>query len=105
MQSKRHSIVESLTNTFVGLFLSLGISQLFWEFEIPIQRYIWAGFEWHINTASNIYVTIVLTIVSILRGYVLRRWFNKKIVRQYRTAKSTSKIDLSEGVKRGERTY
>ncbi len=78
MQSKKHSVIESFTNTLLGLLLSFSISQLFWEYEKEIQTYIWTNFVWHISSGANVVVTLVLTVVSVIRGYILRRIFNRK---------------------------
>lgn len=78
MQTKRHSALEAFTNTVIGIFLALGCSQLFHIFEHDIQLYIWQGFTWNISLESNIIVTLILTVVSVLRGYIIRRIFNKR---------------------------
>lgn len=67
MQSKKQSLVESITNTFVGFIISLTaiflILPLFGVESTPIK---------------NIGITLCFTIISILRGYLIRRFFNKK---------------------------
>lgn len=67
MQTRKGSLVESLSNTGVGFVLSL----LVWEFVVkPV---------WEINTsfAENLSITLLFTVVSVARGYVLRRVFNQ----------------------------
>lgn len=82
MQSRRHSIIESLTNVFAGLIISFTVTQLFHIYERDIQLYIWSGFEWKLSVGSNAIVTIILTFISILRGYWIRRWFNSRLTKQ-----------------------
>jgi hypothetical protein len=65
MQSKKESFIEACVNTGVG-FLSTMI------FSYPIY---WC-FSVRINTGQMIGVTVIFTIISIARGYVVRRWFN-----------------------------
>lgn len=69
MQSKKQSLRESLTNTFIGL--AINYVALF-------------GINWLLDIESspgkNTLVVIFFTIISIARGYVIRRWFNKKVV-------------------------
>ncbi len=77
-QTKRSSLLESLTNTVVGTLLALMLSHLFYLGQPLIQIYIWAGFKWELNWGSNIIVTIVLTFVSVSRGYIIRRSFNRR---------------------------
>ena len=77
MQSKKQSIIESLTNTFTGTLVGLSISQLFCYGQVFISEHFITGFTWNINIKSNLLVTVVLTSVSIIRGYLVRRAFNK----------------------------
>lgn len=66
MQSKTMSLVESLTNTVVGFIVSL----ISWVFIAK-----WYGIT--LSMHDNITLTLCFTVVSIVRGYVLRRIFNK----------------------------
>lgn len=64
-QSKRDSLVESLVNTFSGFFFSLFL----WHFVIgPL-------FGYETTAADSLGVTICFTIASILRNYMIRRFF------------------------------
>lgn len=64
MQSKKHSLIESITNTIVGLILSF-ILQLFMYdlLEIEVKLY------------QNGIITLFFFCVSILRNYLIRRVF------------------------------
>ena len=77
-QSRKHSIAESCANVFSGMVIAFIISQLAHVYEAEIQKYIWTRFEWKISASSNIVMTLILTVVSILRGYAWRRHFNGK---------------------------
>lgn len=67
MQTKKQSFKESLVNTFVGFFISyLSCFLIF-----PL-----VGFE--SGGGKNLLITLYFTIVSILRGYFIRRFFNNK---------------------------
>ena len=65
MQTKKQSVIESLTNIIVGLITS---------FIIQLVIYPLLGIPVTIN--QNIIITIVFFIVSFLRGYLIRRFFN-----------------------------
>jgi len=70
MQTKKQSVIESLTNIIVGLLTSFLIQLIIYPFlNIPVS----------IN--QNIIITIVFFIVSFIRGYLIRRYFNKKNAR------------------------
>ena len=66
-QSKKQSLTEAVTNTFVGFGVSL--ASIFIIFPL-------VGIE--STPIKNIGITAYFTVISIVRGYVLRRWFNKK---------------------------
>lgn len=67
MQTKKQSLTESITNTFVGF----GISLLSIFLIFPI-------FGIESTPIKNIGITLYFTLISIARGYVLRRFFNSK---------------------------
>jgi len=66
MQSKKQSLFESISNVLIGYFVAL-ISQLivfpFFDIEVKLQDNIMIGF-W-------------FTVISIVRSYLLRRFFNR----------------------------
>lgn len=66
MQTKRNSFIEATTNTAIGFIISLASTFLVF----PLVG---------VNTTSkqNLEVTLYFTVISIIRGYVLRRMFNK----------------------------
>lgn len=80
MQSRRHSFIESCTNVASGMLIAFVISQLAHVFQHDIQKYVWAGFTWDISPGSNIIMTTILTIVSVIRGYMWRRHFNRRVI-------------------------
>jgi hypothetical protein len=65
MQKKHHSLIEAITNTLVGFLVSLCIQLIIYPvMNIPVR------------IEQNVIITLVFTIASILRGYILRRIFN-----------------------------
>jgi len=65
-QSKKLSSIEAITNTVVGLITSF-----------LIQLVIYPTMDIKVSLDQNIIITLVFFIVSFLRGYLLRRLFNK----------------------------
>lgn len=66
-QSKKQSIIESTTQTIIGLITSIIVQVILYPIMgIPVTLF------------QNIIITIVFFIVSIVRGYLVRRYFNKK---------------------------
>jgi hypothetical protein len=65
-QSKRKSAIESIANVIIGLIIS---------FLIQLWIYPFLGLRVSIN--QNIFITFIFFIVSFIRGYAIRRIFNK----------------------------
>lgn len=66
MQTRRGSLFETLFGTASGFVISL----LVWEFVVkPL---------WQLNTSfvENLGITMLFTVVSVARSYVVRRFFN-----------------------------
>ena len=66
MQSKRLSLIESITNTIAGLIVSFGIQILIYPF-----------LDIEVTINQNIFITFIFFIASFLRGYLIRRIFTK----------------------------
>jgi membrane protein implicated in regulation of membrane protease activity len=67
MQSKLESLTEAIINTFIGFVIAF-ISQLIF---FPI-----VGVD--VTLGQNFLLTVLFTLVSIIRTYVVRRYFNHK---------------------------
>jgi uncharacterized protein YacL len=65
-QSKKHSAIESITQTVIGLITSFIIQVILYPLlNIPV------------TFSQNLIITFVFFVASFLRGYVIRRYFNK----------------------------
>lgn len=73
MQSKRGSLIEQVCNVGSGFFVAF----LVWQC-IAAPLY---GID--LSLRNNLGITLIFTVVSILRGYVWRRVFNYFIVRKH----------------------
>lgn len=67
-QTKLESFVETCINTAIGYVVAL-ISQLL---VFPL-----AGI--HVPFSTNLEIGAWFTVISIIRGYVIRRWFNARL--------------------------
>lgn len=65
-QSRSASLFETLTSTVMGFLLS-----------VSVQRALFPAMGHDFAFAENMVVASVFTAVSILRGYAVRRVFNK----------------------------
>lgn len=68
MQTKKHSLIESIAQTVIGLVTSFIIQIIIYPLlNIPV------------SISQNIIITFVFFIASIIRGYFIRRLFNRKL--------------------------
>jgi len=65
-QNKKHSLIESATQTIIGLITSF-----------LIQIVIYPMLNIPVTFSQNVIITLVFFIASIVRGYFVRRVFNK----------------------------
>ena len=67
LQTKRQSLIETLTNVAIGYLISFIANMLV----LPL-------FGYNINLTDGVLISIIFTIISIVRGYFIRRFFNSK---------------------------
>ena len=67
MQSKRESMIETLTSVFVG-----------WLIGVILNLTILPLFDYNITVVDSLWVSLIFTVISVVRGYVIRRAFNSK---------------------------
>jgi divalent metal cation (Fe/Co/Zn/Cd) transporter len=70
-QSKKHSFYESIMNVAIGYFISMAA-----------QLIIFPLYDIHISLSSNLTIGLWFTVVSIVRSYFLRRYFNKVTIKK-----------------------
>lgn len=68
MQSKKHSLIESVSNVLIGYLVAL-FSQLL----------IFPFFGIDVSLSDNLLIGLWFTLISIVRSYTLRRFFNRKL--------------------------
>lgn len=65
-QSKKNSLIETVTQTVIGLGTSILIQVIIYPLMgIPVTLF------------QNVIITFIFFVVSIIRGYFIRRLFNK----------------------------
>ena len=65
-QSKKHSALESITNVVIGLIMSIVTQMILYPIlDIPV------------TFSQNLIITAVFFVLSFVRGYVIRRFFNR----------------------------
>lgn len=73
MQSKLESLIESIVNLLIGMGIAYA-SQLV--------IFPWYGIN--VPPSTNIQLVAWFTLVSLIRSYVLRRFFNKRVMRRFK---------------------
>jgi uncharacterized membrane protein (DUF106 family) len=67
-QSRRSSFIEACINVLIGYGVALA-SQLL----------IFPLFSIHVPLSTNLWIGLWFTLISLVRSYVIRRWFNARI--------------------------
>lgn len=68
MQTRLSSLVEAVANTAIGFLISLVVSVLVLpHYGVPA------------NLKTNLEITLIFTVTSVIRSYVLRRYWNARL--------------------------
>ena len=70
MQTKLESFIEALLNIFIGYVVA-----------ISSQIIIFPMFDIHLSFQTNLLVGAWFTLISLVRSYIIRRWFNARLHR------------------------
>lgn len=95
MQSRLHSIAETISNLVAGFFIQLVI-------------YLWVAPKFMgitITPRQSVDLYIIFTVISVLRQYVVRRMFNWVDVRREREElrQMINRIEMGEDFTKGWR--
>lgn len=67
-QTRLESLAEALMNTIIGYCVAL-LSQLV----------IFPMYGIHVPLSTNMVIVALFTIISLVRNYIVRRWFNARL--------------------------
>jgi hypothetical protein len=67
-QTRIGSLIESLMNIAIGYGVAL-LSQLA----------VFPMFGIHVSLSTNLWIGAWFTVISLIRSYIIRRWFNKRL--------------------------
>jgi hypothetical protein len=69
-QTKMESLIEATMSTMIGFVVSLALGY-----------YVFPAFGFAVTFFDNVLITLIFTVSSILRSYIVRRWFNARLHR------------------------
>ena len=67
MQTKKQSLIETLTSVFVG-----------WLIGVILNLTVLPLFGYDVSLTDGLLISIIFTVISIIRSYIIRRWYNSK---------------------------
>ena len=70
MQTKKNSLLEAFSNTVIAFFISMAVAYFVYPIYFP-----------EIKFSQTFELTLIFTVLSILRGYIIRRFFNRGVVK------------------------
>ena len=65
-QLRRHSSLETIASTFIGFWIS------YW-----LNYFLLPAFGHQVTHSQNFWIVTIFTLASLIRGYLLRRLFNR----------------------------
>jgi hypothetical protein len=68
LQTRLSSFIEAWINVAIGFAINFAANMLI----LPL-----IGF--HITAGQNLFIGLLYTIISVVRSYTIRRWFNSRI--------------------------
>lgn len=68
MQSRRASMIEAVANVVIGYVVAI-LSQLV----------VFPLFGIQVSLSTNLWIGAWFTVISLVRSYALRRWFNARL--------------------------
>lgn len=69
-QSRKHSLLEAALNIAIGFSINYFANLL-----------IFPMFGFHISLIANLWLGVIYTAISLIRGYFIRRYFNSWMVK------------------------
>ena len=67
-QTKLESLLETVMNVMIGFVISYAVGPLYYAYlDVPFSH------------ASNLVITCGFTVLSVARGYAVRRWVNARL--------------------------
>lgn len=67
MQTKKWSMIESVTSVGIG-----------WVIGVILNLTVLPLFDYNITVTDSLLVSLIFTVISVVRGYLIRRFFNSK---------------------------
>ncbi|MES2348465.1 MAG: hypothetical protein V4641_12960 [Pseudomonadota bacterium] len=67
-QTRLGSFIEACINVVIGFTINFTANMLIFPF-----------FGFHITLSDNFLLGLIYTVISIVRSYVIRRWFNARL--------------------------
>jgi membrane protein implicated in regulation of membrane protease activity len=66
-QSKLGSLLEAITNTVISYIIAVGVGHV-----------VYGYYRLPVDLELNMKLTAIFTVASIVRSYLIRRWFNRR---------------------------
>ena len=97
MQSRRHSALEAVLNVGSGMIIAFTVTQI-----MSWMSHFVPGLNIHLSVGSNLLLTVILTVVSVSRGYLWRRYFNNLAVKSMKAKRKSFVARHGPNIKKGK---
>ena len=82
MQTKLESFIETSSNVAIG-----------WSVALASQFAIFPLFDIHIPIQDNLLISLYFTVIAVIRGFLVRRYYNNKKTKNKAKDKKTNEVD------------
>jgi len=69
-QTRLGSLIEAIINVLIGFGINFSANML-----------VFPLFGFHITPGANLALGLIYTVISVVRSYAVRRWFNARLQR------------------------
>jgi hypothetical protein len=85
-QTRLSSFIEAIINVAIGFAINF-----------TANMFIFPMFGFHITPGANLLMGLIYTVISVVRSYAVRRWFNARLHKLASAVAASMEADRADG--------
>lgn len=85
-QTRLSSFIEAIINVAIGFVINF-----------TANMFIFPMFGFHITPGANLLMGLIYTVISVVRSYAVRRWFNARLHKLASAVAASMEADRTDG--------
>jgi hypothetical protein len=85
-QTRLSSFIEAIINVAIGFVINF-----------TANMFIFPLFGFHITPGANLLMGLIYTVISVVRSYAVRRWFNARLHKLASAVAASMEADRTDG--------